>query len=448
MKVMEEQWINNLRVRFADWEQPAPNGLWEDIEATMSELGAESGSGTKSERRVRALPMRWRKAVAAAACLVIIAGVTGWLMTRTDSDETAIIGLTDEKTAISVVSDIKTGRQEQPAQSEEPQSLAAQAVNRLAAFVGKRIDKTMKTTAAVAQEERLFATNNTETAAVTVTNGTEERVKESSESKTQSHEAAAIEGAGKKPYTSQRPVKLPNTSHNNRQRGVSFGLYGMGLTAMNGSDASGSVIDYYSGVQSDVSFNNGFDFPTNIVESERIPVLAAEEVSVKHRQPIKAGVSARFQLTDRLGIESGLYYSRLLSDFVSSARIGGYKTEQRLHYIGVPLKMTCSIWKNGSFDVYAGAGGAVEIGISGSSHTDYLENGETQRSEDNDVKDTRPQFSVNASAGVQYNFNGTVGAFLEPGVSYYINNGSRIQNFYKDKPWSLNLSLGLRFTVK
>lgn len=445
MKVMEEQWINDLRARFADRKQPAPDGLWDSIEAAMAGQEVRSDSGTKPEKRAKVLPLWRRKAVAAAACLVIMAGTAGWLMTQTDSDEPAITGLTEGETAVSAVSDTEAGMQEQSAPSGGQQSLATQIANRLTAFVGRRANEIV---AIAAQEGQLLSENSTETVSTTAIGGAVESNKVEHESKVQDNKTTAVEAGDKKPYTPQRPVKLPRTARNGKHNGVSFGLYGMGLASISGNSAAGYALNYSSGVQSDIYFNNASDFLPSVSESERVPVLSAEDVSVKHRQPVKAGLMARFQLTDRMGVESGLYYTYLSSDFVNSAHIGGYKTEQRLHYIGVPLKMTCSMWKNDRIDVYAGVGGSVEIGVGGSSHTDYLENGEMQSSEDEDAKDTRPQFSVNASAGVQYNFNSTVGAFLEPGMSYYINNGSQVQNFYKDKPWSLNLSLGLRFTVK
>lgn len=445
MKVMEEQWINNLKARFADRKQPAPDGLWESIEAAMAGQKVGADSGTKPERHAKVLPMWRRKAVAAAACLIIVAGTAGWLVTQTGGDEPTATSLTEGATAISTESGTEGNGQEQSAPSDGRQGLTAQIANRLAAVVGTRADETAAITA---QEEKILAVNSTETATITANVSVEESGEVEHESMAQENKTAAVVAKGKKPYTPQRPVKLPRTTHDGRHNGVSVGLYGMGLASIGGNSAASDALYNSVGIQSDVYFNNASDFLPDVSESERVPVLSAENVSVKHRQPVKAGLVARFQLTDRLGVESGLYYTYLSSDFVNSAHIGGYRTEQKLHYVGVPLRMTCSVWKNDRIDVYAGAGGAVEIGVGGNSHTDYLENGEVQRSEDEDAKDTRPQFSVNASAGVQYNFNGIVGAFFEPGVSYYINNGSQVQNFYKDKQWSLNLSLGLRFTVK
>lgn len=178
------------------------------------------------------------------------------------------------------------------------------------------------------------------------------------------------------------------------------------------------------------------------------PKMTVDEVNIKHRQPVKAGLSAQFKLTDRLGLESGMYYTYLSSDFTCGDETNGSKTRQKLHYVGIPVRLTCGLWQNKSLNVYAGAGAAVEIGVGGSSRTDRVTESRVEQGSEESMREKRPQYSVNASAGLQYDFNDHVGVYVEPGVSYYIKNGSSVQNFYKDKPLNFSLSLGLRFTVK
>lgn len=36
--------------------------------------------------------------------------------------------------------------------------------------------------------------------------------------------------------------------------------------------------------------------------------------------------------------------------------------------------------------------------------------------------------------------------YVEPGISYYFDDGSPISTIYKEKPVNFNLNLGLRFT--
>lgn len=60
------------------------------------------------------------------------------------------------------------------------------------------------------------------------------------------------------------------------------------------------------------------------------------------------------------------------------------------------------------------------------------------------VKEGRPQFSLKAAAGIEYDFTKQVGVYAEPGLGYYIDNGSGVMNFYKDKPLNFSINVGMR----
>ena len=57
------------------------------------------------------------------------------------------------------------------------------------------------------------------------------------------------------------------------------------------------------------------------------------------------------------------------------------------------------------------------------------------------------QWSVGASLGIGYRFNGLVGIYLEPGVSYYFDNGSFVETVYRERPLNFSLGIGLRFNL-
>jgi hypothetical protein len=40
-----------------------------------------------------------------------------------------------------------------------------------------------------------------------------------------------------------------------------------------------------------------------------------------------------------------------------------------------------------------------------------------------------------------------LGIYAEPGVRYYFDNGSRMQNYFKDRPTSWTLQVGLRLNL-
>lgn len=170
--------------------------------------------------------------------------------------------------------------------------------------------------------------------------------------------------------------------------------------------------------------------------------------NTEHKQPVKAGLSIRYQLNDKFGIESGLTYTYLSSSLTSGTAKNLYETEQSLQYIGVPLNVMYNIWDNKQLSFYVSGGGLVEKNVAGKSHTNYIFNNNIEQTEHNSIKEGALQFSVNSAVGVQYNASSKFGVFIEPGIGYYFNNGSDIETIYKDKPLNFNLKIGLRFNIK
>ena len=55
------------------------------------------------------------------------------------------------------------------------------------------------------------------------------------------------------------------------------------------------------------------------------------------------------------------------------------------------------------------------------------------------------QWSVLASLGAQFNITDHFGIYAEPGVIYYFDDGTNISTIRKEKPFNVNLQIGLRF---
>ena len=167
---------------------------------------------------------------------------------------------------------------------------------------------------------------------------------------------------------------------------------------------------------------------------------------VKHRQPIKFGISMRYNLNRHWSLQTGLTYSSLISDFSFGKGAGRHSERQTLHYIGLPVNVSYSFVKTKRFNAYAIAGGEIE----------KLVKGESKQIEGNDprekqsgisIKESRPIFSLNAAVGGEYRFSRDVSAYIEPGMSHHFNNGSSVKNIYKDKPTNFNLNIGIRVNL-
>ena len=113
----------------------------------------------------------------------------------------------------------------------------------------------------------------------------------------------------------------------------------------------------------------------------------------------------------------------------------------------MPVKLSYDICAGNRWSLYASAGVMAEKCIHGRASTEFTYNGENRTVETESVSEKRLQFSAMAGMGVAYNISPKVGVFVEPGVSYYFDNHSRVTNTYKDRPLNFDLKVGMRFSL-
>jgi len=171
------------------------------------------------------------------------------------------------------------------------------------------------------------------------------------------------------------------------------------------------------------------------------------KLETKHHQPIRMGVSLRYALNDKWSVESGITYTLMNSDIMDGTPSNYYHTDQTLHYIGIPVNALYSVWSKNHFNVYALGGGMVEKNIKGTVQMKYIINQSTIKQERGHITENRLQWSLNAGAGIQWGFNDKMGLYAEPTVSFYPDNGSNVQNYYKDKKLNFNLKIGFRYSL-
>ena len=155
---------------------------------------------------------------------------------------------------------------------------------------------------------------------------------------------------------------------------------------------------------------------------------------IKYRMPVTFGASLRFDLSDDWAVETGVTYTQLSSETRSGTEKNNYGWEEKLHYVGIPLKVNRNIWSNKRFEVYASAGGAVE-------KDEQFSGGEEN------VKVKPLQWSLSAAAGAQFKITEKLGIYAEPGVVYYFDDGSNVNTIRKEHPFNFNIQLGVRFTL-
>jgi hypothetical protein len=148
-----------------------------------------------------------------------------------------------------------------------------------------------------------------------------------------------------------------------------------------------------------------------------------------HDLPLSLGLSVRVALTPRLGLESGLEYTYLHSveDFV------GNRLNQRLHFIGIPVRLEASLWERNAFGIYAGIGGKMEKCISASLGRVACE-------------EPRMQWSAEAFGGIQLRLHPRMQLYFQPALSWYITKTDLV-TYRTEHPLGFTLHAGLRFDL-
>ena len=167
-----------------------------------------------------------------------------------------------------------------------------------------------------------------------------------------------------------------------------------------------------------------------------------------YRQPINVGVMVNCYLSERWSIGTGLEWSWLHSSFREGSQTYYVSRVNDLHYLGIPLKLNCDLWKRNGFKVYAAAGGMVQKCFNGKQVEEYIYNSATGKSEMKELCERQMQWSVCAEAGLEYDFSPFAGVYFEPGATWHFDNGSSVDNIYKSRPLNFSLSVGIRFNFQ
>ena len=166
---------------------------------------------------------------------------------------------------------------------------------------------------------------------------------------------------------------------------------------------------------------------------------------MRHSLPLTYSLSLRYQANKRIGLESGLQYTRLNLLFQTGEGPNRIDEKQRIDYLGVPLKVSYRIWSGKHVGIYTSAGVTLEIPVKSTVTTDYILNNQSQLRDSHHL-DVPLQWSTGVGIGVQYNFTPSISIFAEPGVQYYIPDGSGFETYRTQHPFTITIPAGVRFT--
>ncbi|WP_302574349.1 outer membrane beta-barrel protein [uncultured Duncaniella sp.] len=426
---MKDQWLKDIHDRMADMEADEPSGLWDDIENALELQGPDSAC--REPRGDRSARMLWFKRVSGIAAMVAVIVVAYLLFIPDVSMNVPLADVTD-------VMEHDPDNVELPSvASQEPLSDSGSLLDDTGSGGQKTIASVKSASEGEVGEEAVTGMHEESISQLPAVTDNKET--------TISDTVRTVSGdVAEKKRTVNRDryiaYSLPSSRVKSR---FSVSAFTSGALNSNVSiPASTSGSSHVSALGQDgkkwedspvlgiLLFNQGKDM----------------EREIKHHLPVRTGLAFSYRVNERLSLESGMTYTNLTSDIRYGSDEHYFSGKQMLHYVGIPLNIRYKVlsWKR--LDLYASAGVLGEKCVSGKIERDYVLDNHSAETEKEDVREKPLQWSVNASAGLQLNVSSVIGLYAEPGVSYYIDNGSSVENIYKDKPCNFNLNVGVRFT--
>ena len=436
-----QDWTSKLQDQLAGYQESVSHDLWAGIEQSLAQNNIESVSsnpqtivsessesaelhvGSEAKKNARILHVgseakknarivyfkRWSAAAAAVALL----GIGGsYVYLHQEDVEKGNLQLAASQSAPS------------HAVSADLQSAASQKK------MGNVLEKESE------NEISLLAENSDPAEPVSEDKATDKSSDHKALTRSTDHHAAA--------YASQSY----HFEKNEEVSGWSMQLYAENLTPSLGgvnSDASGGYNDFSYGTMEEPlpgvipDPTAGGIYGEEYLLASYKAIQRNQQGNAKHHAPVSVGLQVAFGIAPRLSLSTGLVYTRTSSDFYPYAPGSSYNVHQVLHYVGIPVGLNYEFWQSGGFHAYVMAGAEADYNVKNDTEEEGVKKENAKRD--------RVQFSGKASLGAQYDITPKVGLYIEPGAKYYFDNGSHVENTFKDKKLNFNLQFGLRFNL-
>ena len=440
-----KDWTSKLRDQMTDYQEPVKHDLWAGIAQSLAQnqpVAGENGipenhpvKRMEKEPKARVVTLKRWSAAAAAVALLGIGGSYVYLHQEDVEQGNAQLASLASSEASSASSASSSSHSKQvpllaadnkSADSKSRQKAASSAASLLSSDYASvpvqsaaPMNDEGETMVAVASDEAPLVASKYKSA-------------ESAQSQAEPNSSSSY-----------------HFSRNSEVAGVSMKLYAENLGAGMGNVNSGSnIVNRYSdsGVMADpmpgvypdpsVGGSNDVDY---LMAAAYKALQKSPQGKAKHHAPVSVGMQIAFGVAPRLSLSTGVVYTRTSSDFYPYAPNNDYNVHQVLHYVGIPVGLNYELWRSGGFHAYVMAGAEAAYNVK----NDTDEDGTRKQ----DAKRDRVQFSGKASLGAQYDISPNVGLYIEPGAKYYFDNGSDIENTFKDKKLNFNLQFGLRFNL-
>lgn len=451
-------WTNKLRDQLADYQEPVSRDLWAGIEQSLAQkTGYQEVSKPGKIIHINS----WKRWSAAAAAVALLGVGGSYVYFHQEEDKlvsSQLAMVTDKPSASAVAENLH------PAENASENgvdnttvsihSKAVLAKNNSLHSVGDGIEGKQHLPAyenqiSSASENEVMPTSDNELMVASVDSQpvssaeekTEPTLQQDSPAR-QTQKAKSIDNL----FANAVVADAYQFSHPKETAGLSMKLYAenlspnLGLSTSDDSYASSGsdvLADPMPGVLPDPTVGGVNDIDYLMASYKEVRKTYKGEA--KHHAPVSVGLQVAFGIAPRLSLSSGFVYTRTSSDFYPYAPHNNYNVHQVLHYVGIPVGLNYELWKSGGFHAYVMAGAEADLNVKNDTEEEGVKKENAKRD--------RVQFSGKASLGAQYDITPNVGLYIEPGAKYYIDNGSEIENTFKDKKLNFNFQFGLRFNL-
>ncbi len=452
---MSNDWTNKLRDRLTDYQEPVTDDLWAAIQQSLAQQKSNIVSIGKSvdsldghsNHQSNAKEVVFRRFSIAAALAALAVGGTYIYLNPTKSNEPlaqATVLQEDSSTSKGALHENQSSEHNQVSQEYSSDNTDTDSPSRLGDDTFTKYSQRVKKqlgiqTSLLDGEGSKLVTQNLDN------DKQNDNRQDQNRDKVQSRSKKSLEGNPEMLAMAASPSSYAiQESHARRHQSSSWSvqLYGengvVGSKNSNGFDAAFVPSNNASGPVYPGNFTDAFYSLMAIRALSGTPSADYYE-KVKHHFPISVGVQVGWGVTECLRINTGVVYTNVSSDFINSSYNTTQVTTQTLHYVGVPVNISYDFWQTKRFKTYVTAGGEADFNVKNHTESD----GEVMAS-----KHDRTQWSANASLGAQFDIIPQLGIYVEPGAKYYFDNGSQIENTFKDKKLNFNLQFGLRWNIK
>lgn len=454
---MNNDWTDRLRDRMADYEMPVGDELWANIEQSLAQDEVFANKNDHSNHGLaRSIVMR-RFSIAASIAALLAGSAYVYFHPWNEVAENEVAAIFDKgpktfidkrQTAVPKDSQAAISDNSQKSISANGQNVMSKDGLQTLSGGGQTRNNILaqsNSVELVSSESALSLDLDTQSSARSVNEKSETVPSSRSSRKVNSlitSEGDVMSSAqnGRRTVLAQSSMDEELGRKDKRHRGgLKLQLYGENGFIGKTSGGNSPVLMSSMPSSDPVYYDKNIKI-TSFFDERYMAMIPTSDLyeETKHHQPISVGMQVGFHLLPKLKLSTGLVYTKVSSDFISGVYDTRTVSTQDLHYIGIPLNLSYSVWEYKGLHTYVTAGGEGAVNIKNHTETD----GEVKES-----KRDKMQWSTNASVGIQYDFIPQLGVYVEPGIKYYFDNGSQIENIFKDKKLNFNIQFGLRLNV-